>query len=102
LARTCWDARIEAACRELGLDDAACAHLVAAMRSSLAASAGDTDGERLRAEIESARGERERLASLEREVLRLLGTASRDKLLHDLRNVLNNLALLREITKRPR
>lgn len=92
--------RIAAVCRELGLDRALCSRLLDEVRIAEAASSpGGNDDGRLQADIEEARADKDRLAALEGEVLRLLGSASPDEIIHNLRNVLNNLALLHVITR---
>ena len=47
----------------------------------------------LRAEVERIRAERDRLADRQRQIAELLKSASADKVVHDLRNVLNELQL---------
>ena len=44
--------------------------------------------------------ELERLRVREREIMELLGTASPDRIMHDLRNVLNEVQLLRALAER--
>lgn len=51
----------------------------------------------LRAELEQLRGERDRMAHTHRLVMELLASASADKIVHDLRNVLNERELLRAL-----
>jgi hypothetical protein len=45
------------------------------------------------------RGDYERMARRESELMQLLGTKSPDRLLHDVRNLLNELALLKAVAK---
>jgi hypothetical protein len=52
----------------------------------------------LRAELEQLRAERNRLAELQRRIMELLNVPSPDKLVHDIRNVLNERDLLRALT----
>jgi hypothetical protein len=52
----------------------------------------------LRAEIEQLKAERNRLAEHERLIMELLGAKVPDKIIHDLRNVLNERDLLRVLT----
>jgi hypothetical protein len=47
-------------------------------------------------ELEEAQTERDRLLETEAEIMKLLGTTSRENILHDLRNVLNDLVLLQQ------
>jgi len=53
----------------------------------------------LRAEVERLRGERDRLLEMQSRVLELLGTDRPDRLVHDLRNVLNERALFRALAE---
>jgi hypothetical protein len=52
----------------------------------------------LRAELEQLRAERNRLGDLQRRIMELLNVQSPERLLHDLRNVLNERQLLRMLT----
>lgn len=52
---------------------------------------------RLNADLERVSSERNRLAEVQRRVMDLLGTQSPDKLVHDLRNVLNERALFKAL-----
>ena len=60
--------------------------------SSLAA-----ENRELRAEIERLRGERNRLSETQTRIMDLLGTKAPERLLHDLRNVLNERELYRAL-----
>jgi hypothetical protein len=51
----------------------------------------------LRAQLELLRAERNRLIDTQRQIMALLGVKSPDKLLHDLRNVLNERDLLKAL-----
>lgn len=51
----------------------------------------------LRAEIERLRGERNRLCETQTRIMDLLGTKTPERLLHDLRNVLNERELYRAL-----
>jgi hypothetical protein len=51
----------------------------------------------LRAELERLRSERNQLAETQARVMELLGTKSADRLVHDLRNVLNERELYRAL-----
>jgi hypothetical protein len=51
----------------------------------------------LRAQLDQARADRSRLLDAQRRVMELLGTANPDKILHDLRNLLNERDLLKAL-----
>ena len=51
----------------------------------------------LRAEVEQIRAERNRLAETQRRIMELLNVQSPDKLVHDIRNVLNERELLKAL-----
>lgn len=51
----------------------------------------------LRAELEQIRAERNRLAETQRRIMELLNVQSPDKLVHDIRNVLNERELLKAL-----
>ena len=51
----------------------------------------------LRAQLEQLRAERNRLANTQRDIMELLGVKSPDKLMHDLRNMLNERDLLKAL-----
>lgn len=51
----------------------------------------------LRAQLEQLRAERNRLLDTQRQIMDLLGVKSPDKLVHDLRNVLNERDLLKAL-----
>lgn len=51
----------------------------------------------LRADLDHLRGDRDRLADIQRRVMELLASASVEKIVHDLRNVLNERELLRAL-----
>src|SRR5579863_8191637 len=53
----------------------------------------------LRAEVDRLRAERDRLLEMHSRVLELLGTDRPDRLVHDLRNVLNERALFRALAE---
>jgi hypothetical protein len=53
----------------------------------------------LKAEVERLRAERDRLLEMQSRVLELLGTDRPDRLVHDLRNVLNERALFRALAE---
>jgi len=52
----------------------------------------------LRAELDQARADRNHLLDLQRQILQLLGTTRSEKILHDLRNLLNERDLLKALT----
>jgi hypothetical protein len=52
----------------------------------------------LRAELEQLRAERNRLADIQRRIMELLKVQTPERLLHDIRNVLNERELLRALT----
>lgn len=51
----------------------------------------------LRAQLEQLRAERNRLVETQRRVMEVLGVSSPEKLIHDLRNVLNERDLLKAL-----
>lgn len=51
----------------------------------------------LRAEVDRLRADRDRLAGIHQQILDLLGTHNPDRLLHDLRNLLNERALFKAL-----
>ena len=51
----------------------------------------------LRAQLDQLRADRSRLLDAQRRVMELLGTANPDKILHDLRNLLNERDLLKAL-----
>ena len=51
----------------------------------------------LQAEVEQLRAERNRLADMQHRIMELLATRSPDKIVHDLRNVLNERELLKAL-----
>ena len=51
----------------------------------------------LRAELDQIRAERGRLLDLQRQVMQLLGTTRTEKIIHDLRNLLNERDLLKAL-----
>ena len=53
----------------------------------------------LRAETERLRADRDRLAERQRQIGELLRSANHDKILHDLRNVLNELQLYKMLVE---
>ena len=55
------------------------------------------ENKQLRADLEQLRGDRDRLADIQRRVMELLASASAEKIVHDLRNVLNERELLRAL-----
>ena len=55
----------------------------------------ETEVDQLRTELELLRAERGRLLERQRHIMELVGAADPDRLIHDLRNVLNERELLR-------
>lgn len=53
----------------------------------------------LRADLEQMRSERDRLAEMQTRVMELLRVQSPDRLIHDLRNMLNELVLLKSLVE---
>lgn len=51
----------------------------------------------LRAELDQVRADRNRMAEMQAKIMELLGVKSPDKLLHDIRNVLNERELLKAL-----
>src|SRR2546423_15513760 len=92
-------ARIRAACDELGLSQAATQRLVAEVQASVrgAAAAGESQGGG--GEVQSIQAERDALAKQQAEVMKLLNAKSPERILHDLRNVLNELVLLKAVAE---
>jgi hypothetical protein len=93
--------KLEAVCRELGLE-ASLAHRIVreAKLSSESRQAGKGGPESVPGDDECVRAERDRLLETEAEIMKLLGSSSRETILHDLRNVLNDLTLLQELSGR--
>lgn len=58
---------------------------------------GEAEIAKLRGEIERLSTERNRLLESQRRMMELMGTTKPEKLLHDLRNVLNEITLLRTL-----
>jgi hypothetical protein len=91
-------ARIEAACRELGIGDETCSPIVKRVLGESGSRRESEARDRLRNEIARARAERDRFLALRQEIQRRLGTESVQRVVHDLRNVLNDVALLLMVT----
>jgi hypothetical protein len=86
--------RVEAACREVGLSSATIQSIKLARPSDLAAvSELIEDNRRMREELEHLQRQREQM-------MELLGSRNPEKILHDLRNMLNELTLLRALNER--
>jgi hypothetical protein len=73
-------------------------------QSQLPAAAGElmyrsTEIRDLKAELERLRAERDKLQEMQLRILELLGTDRPDRLIHDLRNVLNERALYRALAE---
>ncbi len=80
--------QVESVCREMGLDSAVAGRITA--RIAELPQAG------VQGNAESS-SEQEKMVRTQNEVMKLLGTKSPDKIIHDLRNVLNELGLLRAL-----
>ena len=93
-------ARVQAACGELGLSESATQRLVSEVLASVRSSAR-AGGEQQGAadELQSLRAERDTLNQRQQEIMKLLKTKSPDRILHDLRNVLNELVLLKAVAE---
>jgi hypothetical protein len=96
--------QIETAIRELGLDEQS---LRDALKQATACG-GETNhpamilaqaNERLRAEIQRLTSENDKLVQRERAIAELISAPSPDQILHDLRNLLNELILLKALAK---
>jgi hypothetical protein len=90
--------KLEAVCRELGLD------LSLARRIVLEAQVahrpeGKAGPEHEACDDECTRAEMDRLLRLEAEIMQLLGSSSKHMIVHDLRNVLNERTLLQELRR---
>ena len=91
-------ARVQQTCGELGLSPAATQRLVSEVISTVrSASLDEMDEQALRHELRTLRAERDTMAQRQDEIARLLNAKSPDRILHDLRNVLNELVLLKAI-----
>ena len=53
----------------------------------------------LRAEMEQLRADRVRMLDRQKQIMELLGTSNPERLIHDLRNLLNERALLRALSE---
>jgi len=103
-------ARIEAACDELGLNRSVAQRLAAEVLAPELAAAREQikalseekerlgeEKERLAEELEQVRREWERFGKIQEEMVALLKAKTPDRILHDLRNVLNELTLLKAV-----
>ena len=91
-------ARVQQTCGELGLTPAATQRLVAEVLTTVrSASDDETDDQTLHQQLQTLRAERDTMAQRQDEIARLLNAKSPDRILHDLRNVLNELVLLKAI-----
>jgi hypothetical protein len=59
-----------------------------------------TETESLRAQVQQLRLERDQLVDAQKKIMLLLGTDRADKILHDLRNILNERDLLKTLLDR--
>ena len=93
--------KLEAVCRELGLDSNLAHRIV--LEAKLSGDAPEARGvgpASVPVDGDCMRAERDRLLEMEAEIMKLLGSTSRETILHDLRNVLNDLTLLQELSDR--
>jgi hypothetical protein len=92
--------KLEAVCRELGLDTSLVRRIVREAQVSRApGQARGAGSEPVPGDDECVRAERDRLLQMEAEIMKLLGSSSRETIVHDLRNVLNDLNLLQELRR---
>ena len=61
------------------------------------ASSGDSDLEALRREYERLRTERDSLRNTVEQIAQVIGARDSERILHDVRNVMNELVLLRNL-----
>ena len=92
--------KLEAVCRELGLDSSQAQRIVREANLCREGQAGRPDPGQVPGDDECVRAERDRLLRMEDEIMKLLGSTSRETIIHDLRNVLNDLTLLQELNGR--
>ncbi len=96
-------ARLQAACDELGLHRAAVQRLAVDVLAPEIAEAYNRiteltrENQTLLAEVEQLRSEQEQCNRIQAELQSLLNAPSRTKLVHELRNVLNELTLLKAL-----
>jgi hypothetical protein len=78
---------------------AAAPQVPAAPSAPAAIAYGSAEVRDLRAEVERLRAERDRLLETQKRVLELIGSERPERLVHDLRNVLNERALYRALAE---
>lgn len=94
-------ARAESTCDDLGLSSDVARQVIREVLQPALSAATEQNRqlagqvEQLRHELERVTAERDRLAAVHDEIVQLLGEPSRGHIVHDLRNVLNELGLLR-------
>ncbi len=97
--------RMESACEELGLDQETAQRMIGqVLRPELAEAARRQqslveENVRLCAELQRVREERDRALAIQQEIMQLLEVQSPRRIVHDLRNVLNERVLLRALVK---
>jgi len=95
--------RMESACEELGLDQASAHRMIGQiLRPELAEAAQRQqslveENVRLCSELQRIREERDQALAIQQEIMQLLEVQSPRRIIHDLRNVLNEVVLLRAI-----
>lgn len=95
--------RVEVACEELGLDQASAHRMIGqVLRPELTAAADRQqslvdENVRLCSELQRVRAERDQAMAIQQEMMKLLEVRSPDRIIHDLRNVLNECVLLRAL-----
>jgi hypothetical protein len=96
-------ARAESTCDDLGLSSSAARQVIREVLEPALVEATEQTRQlagqinQLRAELARVGAERDRLARIQDEIAGLLSSQSREKVVHDLRNVLNELVLLRAV-----
>jgi len=95
--------RVESACEDLGLDQQTAQRLIGqVLRPELAAAADRQqslmeENVRLCAELQRVREERDQALAIQQEIMQLLEVQTPRRIIHDLRNVLNERVLLRAL-----
>lgn len=97
--------RVEIACEELGLNQASAQRMIGeVLRPELAAvderqRSLIEENVRLCTELQRIRDERDQAVAIQQEIMQLLNVQSPKRIVHDLRNTLNELGLLRALVK---
>jgi uncharacterized membrane protein YqgA involved in biofilm formation len=100
-------AQVEALCKQAGLSGSSCQDLLAKIMPALLGASGEVSLlkqqiQRLGEELEKSKAESERLFKVQAEIAELLKAKSPDSIMHDLRNVLNELSLLKAVVAQER